>query len=107
MSRRIIDPLIGHMNDLQKHVIGLFRTPYPNSPIQMVLEADEVMVVAIHIGDLGGVTTDHIPVSMGKLHLFEPGQTLYTLKTNMTLINEICSELRKSKSISPYIAPGL
>lgn len=73
--------LVNQLDVLQDNTIGFFK-PSKGDFIWLVIENDEGHLKCVHIGNLGGLSTLHIPATEGKLHMFADNKTLTDLKAN-------------------------
>ena len=83
------------MATLQEKTIGLFRI-YGTEQLVLVVEAEGDLLKVVSVSQLGAVSTINLPSSKGKLHLFDKGVTLASIKYDKAFeLQTICEELKK------------
>lgn len=90
---RIIKDTQIQLNNLQNHVIGLFK-PFYSDKIELVLSYEDGVVYCVTVGALGGLSETHIPDSKGKLVMFEEGMSLWDLMQNPFKLDELCKTIK-------------
>jgi len=80
--------LTSALGEVQRLVIGFFRY-HTTTQICLVLQVTEERVAIFTLNDTLATMVQVIPKKLGILTLFEPGETLYTLKTaNLAKLQE-------------------
>ena len=76
------------LDNLQKNTIGFFKHPLTNQ-LELVVEQDKDWIKTVSIKPLGGLHTNHISATEGRLVLFPNNKTLADMKDNPTELHEI------------------
>ena len=80
---------------LQDNVIGLFRI-YGTTQLVLVVEVERELLKVVSVSQLGAISVIHIPSEKGKLHLFDEGVTLGSIKYDAPFeLMKITEELKK------------
>ena len=80
---------------LQENVIGLFRI-YGTQQLTLVVEKERELLKVVSVSQLGVISVIHIPSEKGKLHMFDEGVTLATIKYDAPFeLMKITDELKK------------
>ncbi len=79
---------------LQSNVIGLFRHN-KSTDYEMIVSNEDGWLKCVIIGSLGGLRTNHIWATQGKVIMFDKDETLESLKSNPFKLQEILKEIKK------------
>lgn len=83
----MFEELILELHKLQDKTIGLFKH---YGKFELVVNKQDDLLTTITIGELGGMTTSHIPANKGEFKLFPNNQTLLQFKSNPFALDEFC-----------------
>jgi len=95
MSTNFIYDTQKALSTLQERTIGLFRI-HGTTQLVLVVEVERDLLKVVSVSQLGALSTIHLPSNKGKLHLFNEGVTLASIKFDAPFeLQDICNNLKK------------
>lgn len=96
--REQIKSLITSLNELQSKTIGLFKpTFYRSAKFELVLSEEDGLLHNVIVGELGGLSENHIPKERGIFKRFPDNQTLWQMKSNPFALDEFIKSFEPKK----------